>query len=252
MLELDANLPPGALCAATPEPLLAALGPAHWWHGAEPYLDQDTTTGAVTRWRTCNDGPAARPTDPNDGNGQTGTVDDLYGLQCRPGVHCGVVGENAAPDAATATVAIRYYTPPGAEARTLFALNAEEAGNYLFLSEAEGMLTAKDDAGHGEATLTCPAEDAPRLAIVSLFGDRLALSLGPARADAKAATGILSGAANLYIGCRNQRPRLLKTLGSALILDVWLFPGRALLHSDAPADIRARKALQRHHLWASA
>ena len=252
MLELNDNLPAGALCDATPGAVKAPLRGAHWWHGSEAAMEQDPATGAVSLWRAYDGGPPAEPTEPNKGNGQIGEVDDLFGLQCRTGTHCGVVAEDAAPDAATATVAVRFYTPPGEDARTLFALNAARAGNYLFLSESGGVLTAKDDQGRASVDLPCPEQDAPRLAIVSLFGDRLALSLGPYRSEVQAKEGILSGSASLFIGCRNQRPRLLKTLGTALILDVWLFPGRALLHSDAPADARALAALKRHHLWAAA
>lgn len=252
MLELDANLPPGALCAAAPDAMPGAFGGALWWHGAPAQMEQDAATGALARWRDFGGRIDARPTAPNAGNGQVGALDDLYGLQCRAGVHCGVVAEAAAPEAATATVAIRFYAPPGTEARTLFALNAEDAGNYLFLSETDGVLTAKDDAGRAAVELPCPpACDAPRLAIVSLAGDRLALELDGHRAEAVAREGILHGPANLYIGCRNQRPRLLKTLGDALILDVWLFPGCALLHAPEPEAARTCRALRRHHLWAA-
>lgn len=251
MLELDANLPPGALCAAHPGAVTDALAGGFWWHGSEAQMEQDPRSGAMTLWRPCDGGPNAAPTEPNAGNGQVGQVDELFGLQCRAGVHCGVVAEEAAQHSDTATVAVRFYTPPGEDARTLFALNAAGAGNYVFLSETAGILTAKDDRARASVDLPCPESEAPRLAIVSLLGDRLAFALGVDRRDAQASEAILSGPASLFIGCRNQRPRLKKTLGSALILDVWLFPGRALLHSVAPRDVRALAALKRHHLWAA-
>lgn len=252
MLEIKANFPPGALCNATPGAVKVPLKGAYWWHGSERQMEQDPATGAVSLWRAYDGGPPCEPTVPNTGNGQIGEVDELFGLQCRAGTHCGVVAEDAAPDAGTATLAVRFYTPPGEDARTLLTLNATRAENYVFLSETAGVLTAKDDNRRASITLPCPPRDAPRMAIVSLHGDRLALSLGPNRADTQAKEGILNGPASLFIGCRNQRPRLLKTLGAALILDVWLFPGRALLHSDTPADTKALAALKRHHLWTAA
>lgn len=251
MLELDANLPPGALCAAHPSAVADDLEGAFWWHGAEAQMEQDPSTGAMTLWRALGDGPPAEPTDPNTDQGQIGEVDDLFGLQCRAGVHCGVGAKDAVQRATTATIAVRFYTAPDLEARTLFALNAPNAGNYVFLSEAEGILTAKDDLGRAEVALPCPNIDAPRMAIVSVHGDHLALDLGHERADVPATQGLLQGPASLFIGCRNQRPRLLKTLGSALILDVWLFQDRALLHSDTAEDASALAALRRHHLWAA-
>lgn len=230
MLELDAALPAGALCEATPD-VVAVDG--FWWHGSEAALEVDPATQAVARWIGHCDAPACAPTRGNTGQGQIGEIGGLIGLQGRRGVHCGMVAAQVAPKTSTATMAIRYYLPPGEDARTLITLNAEDDGNYLFVSEQDGVLTAKDDEGRAEVSLPCPADDAPRLAIVSLHGDRLAMTLGDARADAQSRDAVLSGQGSLYIGCRNNRPRLLKTLGSALILDVWLFPGRALLHSPA-------------------
>ncbi|MEJ6389489.1 hypothetical protein [Gymnodinialimonas ulvae] len=244
MLELPDALPQGALCAASPAAAGPALQSALWWHGCPDAMQLDSTTGAVTRWNAQGSSPAAIPTEPNKNNGLITEIDTLFGLQCRAQTHCGLVAEAITENAATATLAIRFYTTPGDDARTLLTLNTGD--NYLFLSGADGLLTAKDDQGRVSTDLPLPAQDAPHLAIVSLNGDHLALSLGDAHATATAAIGILSGPADLFIGCRNQRPRLLKTLGAALILDVWLFPGRTLSHTDP-----ATKALQRHHLWAS-
>lgn len=245
MLELDAALPAGALCEATPGAL--DMG-GSWWHGSEDALEVDPKTQAVSRWLGHGTAQACEPTRSNDGNGQVGEIGGLIGLQGRRGVHCGMVAQDVVQSATTATIAVRYYAPPSEDARTLITLNTENDDNYLFVSEQGGVLTTKDDKGRAEVTMPCPTSDAPRMVIVSLQGDRLAVSLDGARADAQARDGILQGAGSLFIGCRNNRPRLLKTLGSALILDVWLFEGRALLHSDTGGDLAA---LKRHHLWAA-
>ncbi len=247
MLELPDALPPGALCAATPAAIGKSLRGAFWWHGSAQAIEVDPKTNAAILWRSQGSGPPAEPTEPNTGHGQIGEVDDLFGLQCKAQTHCGMVAEAVTQDATTATIAVRFYTPPGEDARTLLTLNTGE--NYVFLTESDGNLTAKDDNGLVSVTLPCPHRDAPRMAIVSLLGDQLSLALGPNRVDGKAGTGILKGAADLFIGCRNQRPRLLKTLGAALILDVWFFPNRALLHEPTASEL---KALKRHHLWAAA
>ncbi len=250
MLDLDAALPPGALCEAHPDAVAAALGEAYWWHGREDAMDTDPATGAITRWTPHGTGPAAIPTEPNKGLGQSAEIGGLFGLQCRAGTHCGMVAEGVTKAARTATMAIRFYTPPGDEARTLLTLNAAEGGNYLFLSEAAETLTVKDDNDLIEVDLPCPATETPRLLIVSLHGDQLAVSLDGTRRKAQARAPVLTGPASLFIGCRNHRPKLFKTLGAALILDVWLFPGRALLMSDGAADTTSLAALARHHLWA--
>ncbi len=246
MIDLPNALPPGALCAATPAAAGPALQDAFWWHGSPDTMQVDAATGAVTQWQSHGKGPTALPTEPNQSNGQIGEIDTLFGLQCRAQTHCGLVAASVTDNAATTTLALRFYTPPGADARTLVTLNTGD--NYLFLSGADGILTAKDDQGRISIDLPLPPGDVPHLALVSLHGDRLALALGRARTDATAARTILQGPADLFIGCRNQRPRLLKTLGSALILDAFVVPNRALLY-EAPSP--ALHAIHRHHLWAA-
>ncbi len=172
-----------------------------------------------------------------------------------------MIVEDVARDAATVTLAARYLPPYGEDAKTVVTFNTGGAAkkaahdNYLFLSEAEGFLTVKDDKGLIEAVLPAPLGDAPRLVMLSLAGDRLAVSVlggaSPATStQARARAHVLSGPANLFIGCRNQRSGLTKTLGGALIADVWLWPGRALFGSDAATDRAALVALQRFALWA--
>lgn len=247
MLEIDDTLPDGVLCAATPAAADPSLQQAFWWHGSPKAMETDAKTGAVTCWKSHNTGPAAVPTEPNTSNGQIGEAGDLFGLQCKAQTHCGMVAEAVTPDATTATIAARFFTPPGEDARTVFTLNTGD--NYIFLSETDGVLTAKDDNDLVSVETALPPSDSPRMVIVSILGDQLALSVGPTRVDGKSSAGILNGEAALFIGCRNQRPRILKTLGSSLILDVIFFPGRALLHEPASPELRA---LKRHHLWAAA
>ena len=259
MIEIGQNLPPGALCDATGA-LAAdlATGGAIWWQGAALRTDE---TGAVTGWPAANAGLLAHPTDPNIGNGQIGQAGDLIGLQCRDGVHCGLVAMDALPQADHVSLALRYLPPWLGEAKTLITLNTggsakKIAGqNYLYLSEAEGVLTLKDDAGRCTIEIAAPAQDAPRLVLFALYGAQLSLAVigtggTMTKASATASAPILSGAGHLFIGCRNQRPGLAKTLGGALIADIWLWPGRAVLGSDAPADRATVLAMRRFWLWA--
>jgi hypothetical protein len=255
MITLDDHLPPGALCDAEGA-LAAALADdgAIWWAGSGLIAD---ATGAVTGWRAGAGGPVAVPTAPNNGHGQIGEAGDLTGLLCRDGVHCGLVAQDVAPDAGRVTLAARYLPPwGGAEAKTIVTLNTNggakktEGGNYLYLSEAEGQITVKDDAGGIALHLPAPAQDGPRLVLVSLDSARLAVAvMGGQRHRGDAQSPILSGMGHLFVGCRNQRPGLTKTLGAALICDVWLWPGRTLLGSDRAEDRASCLALERFWLW---
>lgn len=242
-VDLAEPVPEAALCAA-PAAGFEGTG-ALWWHGGDLRATWPARLGGVR----------AVPTEPNEGNASLGRHGTEAGLRCRAGVHCGFVATEAASEAGTATLAVRWITPPGGEARTLLTLNMGgaarrgEGENYLFLSEADGILTAKDDAGKVEASLPCPARGTPRLAVASLAGGSLRLFLDGAETGSDATAPVLQGPASLFIAARNQRPKLLKTLGEALILDVWLWPGRALLHEPGRPLLRA---LRRHHLWAGA
>jgi hypothetical protein len=256
MLEVTDHLPPGALCGAGADILTAALtaSGAIWW--ATSGLSADKT-GAVTHWTDQSGTRVARPTAPNSGNGQIGEAGDLAGLQCRDGLHCGMIAEDVARDAATVTLAARYLPPYGEDAKTVLTYNTGGGArksaddNYLFLSEADGVLTIKDDRGLIEATMPAPKDDMVRLVTVSLARDRLAVSMfGGAFVHVQAGAPVLSGPASLFIGCRNQRSGLTKTLGGALISDVWLWPDRAVLLSDDPTDQAALMALRRFALWA--
>jgi hypothetical protein len=93
----------------------------------------------------------------------------------------------------------------------------------------------------------CPARAEPHLAIVGLDGDRVTLVSRRGAPPPPRSASVLDGPASLFIAARNQRPKLLKTLGAALILDVWLWPGRSGLSARAEM-----MALRRYHLWAGA
>jgi hypothetical protein len=169
------------------------------------------------------------------------------------------VAEDVVASAGTVSLAARYLPGWGEDARTVLTLNTGggtrkgEDENYLYLSEAGGVITVKDDRGLVAADLPAPEAGLPRLIILSLQGARLAVAVdGGGAAQVTGQAPVLSGGASLFIGCRNQRPKLLKTLGGALIADVWLWPGRALLLSGAAEDAAIMMALRRFRLWAEA
>lgn len=241
VIDLDGPVPAGVLCDDPPgglEQSLAGTG-ALWWHGASV---------SASGWSPRLGDTETLPTDPNAGHVERGKHLGETGLQCQTGIHCGYVASGAVPDASSATLAVRWVTEPGAEARTLLTLNTGGAArkgpgeNYLFLSETEGMLTAQDDAGTIALSLPCPPQHDPRLAVVELSKDRVTLLLNDAATQSQASAPILNGAGNLFIAARNHRPKLLKTLGAALILDVFLWPG------VVPHDTLT--ALRRYDHWA--
>jgi len=254
MLELDADLPCGARLNGALEVLTDRLHPAgaHWYHGATGDVTRDGKTDAITAWTPRAGTISAVPTAPNEQNSLLSEAGDLTGLQCRPGKHCGQVVTAITDDASRWSMAVIYLPPTGDDARTLLTLNttAHGGGNYLFLSESGGVLTAKDDGNGVEVSVTPAATDAPRLITLSLSGDRLAMQTdhGPL-AMAQGRPG-MTGTGDLFIGCRSHRPGLRQTLGAALIMDVMFWPGLSLLTPETGAERDQAMALASHMLWA--
>lgn len=252
MLELDMELPPHALCD-DPSGVLEqdlAGAPCEWWAGDG--LTEAPAQGGVIEWHPRLGTVTAHQTDPNTGNSTIGGAGPRRGLKLREEVHCGLVAEGVVRDAAQVSLAVRYLPPETGEARTIWTLNTGGAArkrpgeNYLYASETEGVVTVKDDAGSVSVTLDAPPLDTTRLLVVGVAGGRVSVRMiGGAEGHEEASAPILSGAASLFIGCRNQRPKLLKTLGGALIRDVMLWPGRDVLTGRNGT----LHALERFALW---
>ena len=258
MLELTSDLPAGARTDGALDLLAQRMdcAQAHWYHGAAGDMARDAKTGAIMTWAPRAGSVTARPTEPNAGNSLLSEAGELSGLQCRPGKHCGQVAEAITDDASHWTIAVIYLPPVGDDARTLLTLNtaaragSEGGGNYLFVSEVDGTLTVKDDAGGISISTMLTPTEAPRLITVSLTGDTLALQVDGGLVLTTQGRAGMSGPGDLFIGCRSHRPRLHKTLGGALIMDVLFWPGLSLLTPRTEAERDQAMALTSHMLWA--
>ena len=240
MIEVDAAPTSAVLTRAHPSELAQALPDLTLWHGAEDWFDM--SDGAITAWTAMFGQGKAIPTKASIGQAQTGAIDDMTGLICREGVHSGLWSAQSVENAEALTLMIRWYTPPGSEARTLLTLSTEE--NYLFLSEENGRLRVQDDQGQIAVHLELPQRDTARIAIVSIDGTRVSVHVDDCFGHATADASFLKGTGDVFIGCRSHKSGLGKTLGSALILEVGLL-ARAALSPEA------LKAFQRYHLWAA-
>lgn len=262
MIELPQTLPAGALIAPDLDALhqtLAAAG-GMWLSGAEAHFRFDED-GRLRDWRARlapQPEAYALPVAPNEGNGDLAYLGDLTGLALKAETHCGMVVDHAVPDGARFSMAVIYLPDPKDQSRTLLTMNTgkeggkEGGGNYLFLSDTGGEITVKDT--RGAVTLTAPIHgglDAPRMAIVTLWGRQLALSLGasPAVSMVTGEDPQMGGPADLFIGCRSHRKGLHKTLGGAVILDVFCLPDIDLLLAPDARGAGIARALRQHFLW---
>lgn len=201
---------------------------AIWYRGHAGAMTLDPS-GAIAVWTPENAlGLPARPAEPNDGHarlaarGGVGYIREVNG---------GFAVDAALVEAEQFCCAVRLTSPEG-QARTLVTLNPPEGDNYLFLSEKDGLLEWRDDAGSVEVTL--PSPGAQMWVLVGYEHGKLSLTaakpgakLPPPQTSVEAGADLataLSGVSDLFIGCRSHRKGILKTLGHSVIHDVlfWL------------------------------
>lgn len=245
-LFVDIDLPDAVILRDAPAPAVPEVplmqhpndADAIWYRGHADAMTLDPG-GAIAMWAPENGlGTVARPAEPNDGHarltpgGGVGYIREVNG---------GFVVDAALVEAERFCCAVRLTSPEG-QARTIITLNPSGGDNYLFLSEKDGMLEWRDDAGSVE--VAAPAPGPEFWVLVGYDHGRISLSAAkpgakfPAPhispdASAPLATA-LSGPNDLFIGCRSHRKGILKTLGSSVIHDVlfWLD-----IAGTGPADL---------------
>ncbi len=253
-LEIDLILPDSALTSGAARELASGLADsATWLSGQEPYLTKDDTE--IVRWKSQSDEATARPVSPNVGNATIGQDGLNTGLRCQTEVNCGFVLDKVTQDARRFSMAVIYVPSDLGDARTLLSLNTgferNKKGGYLFLSDADGKLIAKDTAGSVEVEQSIPpVTGKPRLVVVSLDGNRLSLfSSDGGLETTEAVAPKMNKPADLFIGCRSHRGGLKKTLGNALIRDVLFWPHHLLLMPRTSEDYAQLSTLQNYFFW---
>ncbi len=170
-------------------------------------------------------------------------------LHLTAGANGGFEAPSAAPDPGLWSAAI-IWTSGAEEARSLLTVRGGGDANYVFLAETEDrQIVFRDDAERAVAALP-PAGGGWQVSILSCAAGRLSLAR-PDGAEAEAA-GVtdLATDGRLLIGCRNHRPGMKKTLGSAIISEVLFWPGLDILsRRPAPLAIALRDALDTFILW---
>ncbi len=248
MLKVSQTLPLGALIgseSAQLQDMIHAQGGV-WFHAD---ADHVLVNGdAISGWRATGGTVEviAQTTAPNGGASSF----EAGAFVFKTGVHCGFSLAGAVPKIGPFTVAVIFESADD-DARSLFALNTGASNNMIFLSEADGRIFAKDRAGAIEASLPALVRStAKRLVVLSFTGRELHLWAGGVMASGAGRPEGLDAPADMFIGCRSNRPGLQKTLGSSRIYDVMFWPTRALLGSLDAADIAALAMLHRYHRWA--
>ncbi|MES2333550.1 MAG: hypothetical protein V4551_02595 [Pseudomonadota bacterium] len=246
MLELAAQLPPGALIGGDDR----LLGEAVLRSGGARFIAREAamvwTNGSITGWREAHLAVEAVTAGPNTGNarfeaGPPGAV------ICQEGLNCGFTLPGFAAEVEAFTVAVIYRSE--GEAKTLASVFTGQANNMVFLTESDGVLLAKDRQNTVEVSLPVPGGRGVKLATLGFDGRALRLGLGAARAEVGGKIPGLAHPADFFIGCRSNRAGLAKTLGQSHLHEVLFWPDRCLPGSDDAEDQAALAALQRHVRW---
>jgi len=251
MIILPDTLPEGALLGQESQALEQALGQVggHWF-APRPAL-QRGAPGAITGWAMKAGGQSAVTAAANAGQSALCTHLGHPALALQTEVNGGFVAHEVATDAACFTLAL-VYAAPQAEARTLASLRIGPAdtANLFFISHADGVLTAKDRGGGVAVDMPLPARQPGfRLVIASWDRGRLILQTGGIRVESRGKIDGAEGPVDLFIGCRGHRKGLAKTLGNALIGDVFFWPDRSLLSPRDPVDQTQMAALSSYVRW---
>ena len=238
VLELSHPLPPGALLGPEVQALHNALSHegAAWLRARSEYVEQqeDDNTSWVTDWRSATTGHVARPTQPNRQNGRFDARARVPAMYFRSQMHCGYAVENIANTAERFSLAV-IYKSADKEGRSLASVSVGDNTNILFAAEYSGQIIIKDRAGTFD--LECPAPDTRThhaLVVISYEAGKLRCAVnGGEVLEASGNAPGMEQAAKLFIGCRNNRAGLMKTLGDARITDVLYWPDRTILPPKA-------------------
>lgn len=257
MIELDIDLPPGALLDGHTADLATAISACGgtWLHGDDTSLTLAEDGETLTAWRSMDGLREAVPIKPNDGNGRRARTGTGQGLRCVAGENCGFHLPDLTDQVETFSMAVFFRTHPQAEARTLLSLNGEgksRGSTYLFLSDNADSIVVKDTGQNLvlEVPRTTATTPDLRWLVVTVCGDRIALREGSGKMhEARGNRPQLSTPAALFIGARSHRGGLQKTLGDSVIEDVMFWPAVSLLLPRTARDRDQLAMLERFALW---
>lgn len=254
MLKLDQSVPERALLSAPRAALLHKMtgSNATWMTNSEGAFE--TEDRVILGWRSATNDRVARPTPPNTGHGM---LAGAAGLQCRENTHCGLMVDRITENADRFTLAVIYTTARNSPAQTLVSVNTgphdrgDLDANYLFLSDDGTSFSGKDNRNNLETS--GPTQAVPgrkTLLVMTLSGAEIAVAQNLDNGTRISGASPRMGCpASLFIGCRNQRAGLQKTLGGAVIHDVLFWPDHALLIPQNAQDHGALAALRQFFIW---
>jgi len=244
MILLKTAVPAGALLGDNFPDLsqqIAASG-ALWYCAQTGFFSKSGKK--LSKWNARAGQSAAVPVPPNDGNAALSKGAGARALVLQAEQNCGFRVDQAKPAGERFSGAVIYASPKN-DARTLVCINPRAGKNYLFVSERDGTLELQIRSADDRLSFAAPRSgDQFHLLLFSMSGSMLTLALdGQAACRQSFDVSDLKGECDLFIGCRSDRAGIGKTLGDALISDVFFWPGRDLFDVSEPEAAGVRRRL---------
>lgn len=234
MLLLNTTVPE-ALILKEPNAVLPAklvAQGAHWFAARPEHatLSEDPVP-AIQMWRSRTSDLVMQKTHPNRNNSAFRPESQGGGIEFISGKHCGFYLSNVTLNAQKWSCALRFEAPQNS-ARTLLTLNSGTVDNYMFLQQIMGQVIFKDQKSTLEITAAQDPTSRPVTTLYAAFSDQrlwLRVDKGPVQTTGTRADIPLTNPLTLYIGCRSNKARLLKTLGHFFLHDAILWPDTNIL-----------------------
>lgn len=248
MLILNHTVPDALILPNPPHDLATPLrdNGAHWFSADPAFVTRDAgPPQTVTDLRSRTSAACAVQTTANRNHTVFATQGGPAHLIFAKGQHCGFIWDGAGVDPQNWSCAMRFHAADN-DARTLMTLNVKGTENYVFLQQIKGQMILKDQQNTHELTRSATCSEGPLLVTLGMSQNRLWLRLSGETTYSSAARIDLHGPLTFFIGCRSNKPRLLKTLGGFALFDVVIWPDSNVLDQGAVALL---EALEQSDLW---
>jgi len=254
MIDLKTPVPDGVLLGGSEAPLLSHMQAEGgvWFKGRKDDFETEDIDGAKvpTAWHSVTGDKIARPAQPNTGLGRLVDQGSSMALSFHKGKNGGFTVPGIADTALNYSVAVVFRSPTR-NAKTIVSVGTETGENFFFVNEVDGQIDAKDRSNGIGLQFDRPALTLrSSLLVLSVSPKRIRVKLGlDPMHEARGSLTKFDAPAELFIGCRNHRTGLAKTLGDHSISDVMYIPDRHILSPEGKAHAPLLSFLEDYWRW---
>jgi hypothetical protein len=225
----------------------------HWFRAGSDFVSLGAGPAGtfVSTWDSLAGDMVAKPSAPNIQNGRFSSGSPWGEMVFQAETNCGYSVNPIAPTAERFSVAV-IYRSRNCDGRTLCSIAGKSHDNFIFANEFQGKLSIIDRAG--TIGLTFQSVDTmhrPSLLVFSFDSGCLRATLnGGAVQEALGDVPSMGGLAELFIGCRNHRKKLAKTLGNLWISDLIYWPDKTIVSAEGAQMTAELSAVNEFWRWA--